>query len=99
MSYIADAHRDWHTVNGWNGCPWDCYESEARAEEAYLASLTRREVAVYYGELAEDATDAEWQALEAELDRQAAEYEARKAAEAEQAAREADPWHSEYVAF
>lgn len=25
MSYLADAHRDWHAVNGWrSGCPLDC---------------------------------------------------------------------------
>lgn len=29
MSWIADAHRDWHTVNGWNVCcPLDCGVTE-----------------------------------------------------------------------
>lgn len=44
MSWLAEAHREWHTVNGWdNGCPLDCYEAEARAEEAYWESLTPEE--------------------------------------------------------
>jgi hypothetical protein len=49
MSWMADAHREWHTVNGWETCPLDCYEVEARNEEAYLASLTDAELAEYYG--------------------------------------------------
>lgn len=29
MSYIAEAHNDWHTVNGWNAtCPFDCGAGE-----------------------------------------------------------------------
>jgi hypothetical protein len=50
MTYLADAHRDWHTVNGWDSCPLDCYEAEARAEAAMLATMTDEEIAEYYGE-------------------------------------------------
>ena len=29
MSWLADAHRDWHTVNGWDVmCPLDCGANE-----------------------------------------------------------------------
>lgn len=35
MSYLADAHRDWHTAHGWNVvCPLDCGVGEAEALEA-----------------------------------------------------------------
>lgn len=50
MSYMADAHRDWHTQHGWGYCPLDCYEVEARREAAWLAGLTDEELADYYGE-------------------------------------------------
>ena len=34
MSWLADAHRDWHTVNGANAmCPLDCGANEA--DEGY----------------------------------------------------------------
>lgn len=33
MSYLADAHRDWHTVNGWrSGCPLDCAAADSMAD-------------------------------------------------------------------
>jgi hypothetical protein len=29
MSFISDAHNEWHTANGWsNGCPLDCAASQ-----------------------------------------------------------------------
>lgn len=31
MTYLADAHRDWHTVNGWDTiCPLDCGAGEVQ---------------------------------------------------------------------
>ena len=31
MAYLADAHREWHYVNGWDTvCPLDCGVEEAR---------------------------------------------------------------------
>ena len=36
MSWIADAHRDWHTVNGWDVvCPLDCGVGEG-GDDYYL---------------------------------------------------------------
>lgn len=35
MTWIADAHREWHTVHGQNAvCPLDCGVGEAAAEAA-----------------------------------------------------------------
>ena len=36
MSYIADAHNDWHTVNGWDKvCPLDCGVGEG-SDDYYI---------------------------------------------------------------
>ena len=43
MSYTAEAHADWHLVNGWTSCPLDCYAVEAYwAEEAERAEAEAR---------------------------------------------------------
>ncbi len=48
MSYLSDAHAEWHAVNGRDQvCPLDCGVGEDaaadyEAEQAYLASLTIR---------------------------------------------------------
>jgi len=36
MNVVADAHTEWHTVNGWDYCPLDCYAVEAYWEEEGL---------------------------------------------------------------
>lgn len=34
MAWLADAHRDWHTVNGWDVvCPLDCGVTEGLMDE------------------------------------------------------------------
>ena len=40
MSYLADAHSDWHAVNGANEiCPLDCGVGEAQAEAEFYESM------------------------------------------------------------
>lgn len=39
MSYLSEAHNQWHAINGPYGCPLDCGIGEAEAEAEYLASL------------------------------------------------------------
>ena len=38
MNHTAEAHADWHLVNGWTSCPLDCY-----AVEAYWQDVAERE--------------------------------------------------------
>lgn len=39
MSWISEAHNQWHAINGPYGCPLDCGIGEDEAEAAYLATL------------------------------------------------------------
>jgi len=38
MNHTAEAHADWHLVNGWTSCPLDCY-----AVEAYWQDVAERD--------------------------------------------------------
>lgn len=44
MSWLADAHREWHLVNGARSvCPLDCGVGEAEAEMAYMEQVAEEE--------------------------------------------------------
>ena len=69
MSWIADAHNEWHTVNGWDVCcPLDCGVGEGMEDPTP----------------GDDAPAAEWEAYAAELF-EASEYFARRDGEADNA--------------
>lgn len=77
MSYLAEAHFEWHAVNGaYAVCPLDCGAGEA----AMLAAEAEAEAAADWAALSDD----ERAELTAEAEAQAA---ARAAAEAAR-----DPW-------
>jgi hypothetical protein len=76
MSYTSEAHAQWHTVHGWDSCPLDCAEVEARwAEEAERAEWTERYEALPPEEKAK--WDAELQAYVEATAKERAERSAR----------------------
>jgi hypothetical protein len=76
MSYLADAHNDWHAVNGWNaGCPLDCAAADMSDGMDGWESVP-----------AADAPAAEWEAYAAEL------FEGSEWVAREEARMTVDPW-------